>query len=72
MVLDVTNLTLIVILATLAAIVYMLRVMVLMERRIARMEDHVEKIANRILAEELRIERSMKSSKKQNVSPPTY
>ena len=41
-----------VILGTLAAIVYSLRVLVLMDRKLARMEAHVEALALKILREE--------------------
>lgn len=56
----VLNVVLAVIIATLMAIVYSLKVLILMERRVARMESHIEKITNRILLEELRIERALK------------
>ena len=49
-----------VILGTLAAIVYSLRIMVLMERRIARIEMHVERVVDKIVKEEIKIERSVK------------
>ena len=45
-----------VIVGTLAAIVYSLRVLVLMERRIARVDINIEKIAKKIVEEEVRIE----------------
>lgn len=45
-----------VICGTLAAIVYSLRVLVIMERRIARMDAHIEVITRKIAKEELRIE----------------
>ena len=45
---------------TLAAIVYSLRVMVLMERRIARIEGHIENVVNKVMREEVSIERSLK------------
>lgn len=50
-----------IIIGTLAAIVYSLRVLILMERRISRIEGHVETISSKILREELRIEKSIKS-----------
>ena len=56
--------TLAVILGTLFAVVYALRVLVLMERRIARIEAHVENVVGRIMKEELKIERSMKKRRK--------
>ena len=46
-----------IIIGVLLAIVYSLRVLVLMERRVARMEMHLERVAERILREELAIER---------------
>lgn len=49
---------------TLAAIVYSLRVLVLMERRIARIEGHIEKVVNRVFREELKIEKTLKRRKK--------
>tara|TARA_Y100000310_G_scaffold344598_1_gene458229 strand:- start:1886 stop:2086 length:201 start_codon:yes stop_codon:yes gene_type:complete len=64
MVLGVQEITLAIIVGTLAAIVYSLRVMVLMERRIARIEMHIESVVGRIMREELKIERSLKSRKK--------
>jgi len=56
--------TLAVILGTLFAIVYALRVLVLMERRIARIESHVESVVNKVMKEELKIEKSLKRKKK--------
>jgi hypothetical protein len=49
-----------VIIGTLAAIVYSLRVLVLMERRVARIEQHMDRLVHRTLTEESRIERSLK------------
>lgn len=48
-----------IILATLAAIVYSLRVLVILERRIARVDLNVERITERVLVEESRIERAL-------------
>ncbi|MFH1510102.1 MAG: hypothetical protein ABIF10_00295 [Candidatus Woesearchaeota archaeon] len=61
--LNIDQLILCVIIGTLAAIVYCLRVLVLMERKVARMEFHVEKLVGKILSEELTIERSLKKRK---------
>ncbi|MEK6874571.1 MAG: hypothetical protein AABX52_02370 [Nanoarchaeota archaeon] len=58
------RLTLAVIIGTLLAIVYCMRILVLMERRVARMELHIEKIAERVLREEIRIEQSLKKRKR--------
>ena len=55
---------LIVILGTLFAVVYSLRVLVLMERRIARIEAHIERVVNKVMKEEIRIEKSLKGKKK--------
>ena len=56
----VQEITLAVIIGTLAAIVYSLRILVLMERRIARIEMHIERVVDKVIKEEIRIERSMK------------
>jgi hypothetical protein len=47
-----------IIIGTLAAIVYSLRILVLLERRVARMDAHVEVIVKRIAKEEVRIEKA--------------
>ena len=60
MVFGVQEITLAVIVGTLSAIVYSLRVLVLMERRIARIEGHIEAVVNKVMKEEVKIERSMK------------
>jgi hypothetical protein len=46
-----------VIFGTLAAIIYSLRVLVLMERRIARIEIHIENLTSKILSYEVKIEK---------------
>lgn len=57
MIIDAMNVVILaVICGTLAAIVYCLRVLVIMERRIARMDAHIEVITRKIAKEELRIE----------------
>ena len=50
-----------IIIGTLAAIVYSLRVLILLERRIARMDLNIEALTNKILQEELKIEREERS-----------
>lgn len=45
-----------IIIGTLAAIVYSLRILVLMERRIARIDMHMEAIVEKISREEIKIE----------------
>ena len=64
MVFGVQEITLAIIVGTLAAIVYSLRVLVLMERRIARIEGHIENVVNRVMKEELKIEKALKRKKK--------
>lgn len=63
MVFGVQEVTLAIIVGTLAAIVYSLRILVLMERRIARIETHIENVVNRVMKEELKIERTLKKRK---------
>lgn len=53
-----------VIIGVLAAIVYSLRILVLMERRIANIEKHIEKIVTKILKQEIKIEKGLKKKKK--------
>ena len=60
MVFGVQEITLAIIIGTLAAIVYSLRILVLMERRIARIEMHIERVVDKVVREEIIIERSMK------------
>ena len=59
MVLGVQEITLAVIIGTLAAIAYSLRILVLMERRIARIEMHIERVVDKVMREELKIEKAM-------------
>jgi hypothetical protein len=56
----VLRITLAVIVGTLAAIVYSIRVLILMERRVARIEEHLDNIAHKILVEERSIEKAMR------------
>jgi len=63
MVLGVQEVTLAIIVGTLAAIVYSLRILVLMERRIARIEMHIENVVGKIIKEELKIEKKLKRRK---------
>lgn len=49
-----------IVIGTLAAIVYSLRIMVLMERRIASIEGHIENVVSKIMREELKIEKGIK------------
>jgi hypothetical protein len=63
MALNLEGVILSIIIGTLAAIVYSLRVLILMERRVSRIEGHVETIAAKILREELKLEKALKSRK---------
>ena len=56
MAMDIQGVILAIILGTLAGIVYSLRVLVLVERRIARIDFNIESLTKKILEEELRIE----------------
>ena len=56
--------TLAIIIGTLAAIVYALRVLVLMERRVARIDKHIEMLAEKMIVEEKKIERMVGKKKK--------
>jgi hypothetical protein len=56
----VLRITLAVIVGTLAAIVYSIRVLILMERRVARIEEHLDGIVHKILVEEQTIEKAMR------------
>jgi len=56
--------TLVIFIGVLAAIVYSLRVLVLMERRVARMDENLEKITLRIATEEAKIEREEREIEK--------
>lgn len=54
------RITLAIIVGTLAAIVYSLRVLVLMERRVARIEEHIEGLVGKVFREEVKLSRSMR------------
>lgn len=56
----VIRIVLAVIVGVLFGIVYCMRVLVLMERRVARIEEHMDNIMHKVLQEEIRIERGMK------------
>ncbi len=62
--LDVQKLILAVIIGTLAAIVYSLRVLVLMERRIASIETHIERVIEKIMKEEIVIEKEIRGKRR--------
>lgn len=57
--LDVQFFTLAVILGTLLAIVYSLRVLIILERRIASMEMNIQKLTSKVLREEVSIQKAL-------------
>lgn len=69
MALNLEGVILSIIIGTLAAIVYSLRVLVLMERRVSRIEGHIETIAAKILKEELKIEKALGVRKRTTKKP---
>jgi hypothetical protein len=72
----VLTVTLAIVIGTLAAIVYSLRILVLLERRIARIDKHIELMALNIMrdekkqiSEEQRIEAMLRSASSRRASP---
>jgi len=53
-----------VIVGVLFGIIYCMRVLVLMERRVARIEGHVDSVVQKILREEMLIEHKLKSKRR--------
>lgn len=53
-----------VIVGVLFGIVYCMRVLVLMERRVARIEEHIDRVVHKILREEVKIARTVKRKRK--------
>jgi len=62
--LTVGEITLYIILAIVLAIVYSLRILVLLERRIARMDYNIERMTEKIAKEEIKIENALKKKPK--------
>ena len=64
--LELAEVILAVIIGTLAAIVYSLRVLIMLERRVASMEANIQRMTGRVLKEEKVIEKMLgqKTSKK--------
>ena len=62
--LELAELILAVIIGTLAAIVYSLRVLILLERRVANMEQNIQRMTNQVLQEETHIERIITKRKR--------
>jgi len=64
MALGLAEVTLSIIIGTLAAIVYSLRILVLLDRRIEKIEKHIKLIANKIVQEEVKIEKAFSKKRK--------
>ena len=62
--LSIEQATLVIIMGVLLAIVFSLRYLVIMDRRVARMEVHIERLAGSILKEEKIIEGQAKKKKR--------
>ncbi|MBI4152434.1 hypothetical protein J4210_04105 [Candidatus Woesearchaeota archaeon] len=62
--LELAEVILAVIVGTLAAIVYSLRVLIMLERRVASMEMNIQRLTSKVLHEEVVIERLLKGKKK--------
>ncbi len=58
--LELAEVILAVIIGTLAAIVYSLRVLILLERRVASMEENIQKMTAKVLKEETIIEKALR------------
>ncbi len=58
------RITLAAVVGTLAAIVYCLRILVLMERRVGKIETHINNLVHKVLKEEVKIERMITKKKK--------
>ncbi len=67
-VLSLEQIMLIIILGTLAAIVYSLRVLVLLERRLTKMDENLERIVLKVAKEELKIEHMLNTKKPRKVA----
>jgi len=58
------RITLAAVVGTLAAIVYCLRILVLMERRVGKIETHIDNLVKKVLKEEIKIEHMITKKKK--------
>ncbi len=58
--LELAEVILAIIIGTLAAIVYSLRVLILLERRVASMEANIQKLTTKVLKEEVVIEKALR------------
>ena len=68
--LELAEVILAVIIGTLAAVVYSLRVLILLERRVASMEMNIQKMAGKIIKEEVLIEKALKKRKSSTKKSP--
>ncbi|MBI2151849.1 hypothetical protein HYU21_03940 [Candidatus Woesearchaeota archaeon] len=62
--LEIADVILAVIIGTLAAIVYSLRVLILLERRVASMEENIQKMTSRVLSDEEAVKRLVTKRRK--------
>ncbi|HLD39790.1 MAG TPA: hypothetical protein VJB13_01480 [Candidatus Nanoarchaeia archaeon] len=63
-ILDIQAVILAVIIGTLLAIVYSLRILILVERRIASMEMNIQKLTGKVLKEEISIQKALHKRRK--------
>jgi len=63
-ILEIQQVILAVIIGTLLAIVYSLRVLILLERRVASMEMNIQRLTGKVLKEEVNIQRALSSRKR--------
>lgn len=63
-VLEIQQVILAVIIGTLLAIVYSLRVLILLERRVASMEANIQRLTSKVLKEEVSIYKALSRKKK--------
>ena len=62
--LEIQQVILAVIIGTLLAIVYSLRILILVERRIASMEMNIQKLTGKVLKEEISIQKALHKRRK--------
>ena len=64
MALSIEGATLAIIIGTLFAIVYAMRILVILERRMARMDANLLRLTEKVLSEEMKIEHSLVKKKR--------
>jgi len=62
--LEIQQVILAVIIGTLLAIVYSLRVLILLEKRVASMEMNIQKLTGKVLKEEVNIQRALSKKRR--------